>query len=123
MNREVFITCAITGAGPGPHKNPNVPVTPEEIAGDVLAAAEAGAAIAHVHVRDPETKEGSRDPKLYAEVIERVRAVNTDVIINTTAGMGGDFVIGDNDPLIPGPGTDCVSQKERMAHGFSHRPG
>jgi uncharacterized protein (DUF849 family) len=122
MNREVFITCAVTGAGGGPHKNPHVPVTPEEIANDVLAAAEAGAAIAHIHVRDPETKEGSRDTALYAEVIERVRAKNSDVIINTTGGMGGDLVVDPENPLKQMEGTDLVSQKTRLAHVDALRP-
>lgn len=122
MNKNVFITCAVTGAGGGPHKNPHVPVTPEEIANDVLAVAEAGAAIAHIHVRDLKTKEGSRDVGLYTEVIERVRARNTDVIINTTAGMGGDLVIGAEDPLAPGLGTDLVPQKTRLLHVDALRP-
>ncbi|MFY9239900.1 MAG: 3-keto-5-aminohexanoate cleavage protein [Roseovarius sp.] len=122
MNREVFITCAVTGAGGGPHKNPNVPVTPEEIANDVLAVAEAGAAIAHIHVRDPKTKEGSRETSLYAEVIERVRAKNTDVIINTTGGMGGDLAVGKIDPLVPEADTDLISQKERLVHVDALRP-
>ncbi len=122
MNPEAFITCAVTGAGGGPKKNPNVPVAPEQIAADVLAVAEAGAAIAHIHVRDPETTEGSRDVALYAEVIERVREKNTDVIINTTAGMGGDLVFGSDAPLPPQPGSDLVSQKERLAHVEALRP-
>jgi len=122
MKKEVFITCAVTGAGGGPHKNPNVPVTPEEIANDVLAVAEAGASIAHIHVRDPETKEGSRDTALYAEVIDRVRAKNTEVIINTTGGMGGDLVIGADDPFAFGAESDLVSQKTRLVHVDALRP-
>lgn len=122
MTHDVFITCAVTGAGPGPRKNPHVPVTPEQIASDVLAVAEAGAAIAHVHVRDVVTTEGSRDTALYAEVLERVRAVNGDVIVNFTAGMGGDLVFGSYDPLKPGPGTDLVTQEERLVHVERLRP-
>jgi len=122
MNRDVFITCAVTGAGPGPKKNPAVPVKPENIAADVLAAAEAGAAIAHVHVRDPETTEGSRETALYAEVLERVRDHNSDVIVNMTAGMGGDLEIGSDDPLIHGPGTDLVAQDVRLEHVRALRP-
>lgn len=122
MNRKVFITCAVTGAGGGPKKNPHVPVTPEEIANDVLAVAEAGASIAHVHVRDPETTEGSRDTALYEEVIDRVRAKNTEIIINTTAGMGGDLVINSDNPLVSDPGTDLVSQVERLEHVNKLRP-
>ncbi|MGH1424970.1 MAG: 3-keto-5-aminohexanoate cleavage protein [Pseudooceanicola sp.] len=122
MTREAFITCAVTGAGGGPEKNPHVPVTPEQIADDVLAVAEAGAAIAHIHVRDPETTEGSRDTALYAEVIERVRDRNKDIIINTTAGMGGDLVFGAQTPLPPQPGSDLVGQRERLAHVEALRP-
>ncbi|BAB54457.1 hypothetical protein MLTONO_p0006 (plasmid) [Mesorhizobium loti] len=122
MNNEIFITCAVTGAGPGPRKNSNVPVTPAQIAEDVLAVAEAGAAIAHVHVRDPETTEGSRDVKLYAEVLERVRDRNNDIIMNMTAGMGGDLVLGSNDPTQPQPGTDLVNQKTRLLHVEALRP-
>lgn len=122
MNNDVFITCAVTGAGPGPEKNPHVPVTPEQIAADVLAAADAGAAIAHVHVRDPVTGQGSRDTALYSEVLERIRDRNKDVIVNMTAGMGGDFEVGAEDPLEPGPMTDLVSQAERLVHVEELRP-
>jgi len=122
LKKQVFITCAVTGAGAGPHKNPFVPVTPEEIADDVLAVAAAGASIAHIHVRDPKTKEGSRDTALYAEVIERVRAKNTEVIINTTGGMGGDLVIGSDDPFDFGADSDLVSQKARLVHVSALRP-
>lgn len=122
MNQDVFITCAVTGAGPGPRKNPHVPVTPAQIAADVLAVAEAGAAIAHVHVRDPQTTEGSRDTELYAEVLQRVRERNSSVIVNFTAGMGGDLEIGSTDPLVPGPGTDLVTQEERLVHVDRLRP-
>ncbi len=122
MNNDVFITCAVTGAGPGPRKNQHVPVTPEQIAADVLAVAEAGAAIAHVHVRDPRTTEGSRDTALYADVLERVRAKSSDIIVNFTAGMGGDLMIGADNPLVPGPGTDLVNQEERLVHVDRLRP-
>lgn len=122
MNQEVFVTCAVTGAGAGPAKNPHVPVTPEEIANDVLAAADAGASIAHIHVRDLNTKEGSRDTNLYREVIERVRARNTDIILNTTAGMGGDLIIGTDNPLEPEDGTDLIGQRERLVHVEELRP-
>jgi uncharacterized protein (DUF849 family) len=122
MNHDVFITCAVTGAGAGPKKNPHVPVTPEQIANDVLAVADAGAAIAHVHVRDPKTTEGSRDTALYAEVLERVREKNRDVIVNMTAGMGGDLVLSADDPLKAAPGTDLVTQAERLVHVDALRP-
>lgn len=122
MNQDVFITCAVTGAGQGPRKNPHVPVTPAQIAADVLAVAEAGATIAHVHVRNPETTEGSRDTALYTEVLQRVRDRNKSIIVNFTAGMGGDLEIGAANPLIPGPGTDLVSQEERLVHVDRLRP-
>jgi len=116
MNNEVFITCAVTGAGENARKSDKVPITPEAIADDALAAAAAGAAIAHIHVRDPETGEGSRRVDLYREVVERIREKNTELIINLTAGMGGDLVIGNEDPLEAGKGTDFVSALERLAH-------
>ena len=92
MNRNVMITCALTGAGDTVGRSEHVPVTPEQIAASGIAAARAGATIVHVHVRDPETGKGSRDVALYREVVERIRASDIDVIINTTAGMGGDQV-------------------------------
>ncbi|KRS15757.1 3-keto-5-aminohexanoate cleavage protein [Roseovarius indicus] len=122
MKQDVFITCAVTGAGDGPKKNPNVPVTPEQIAADVVAVAEAGAAIAHIHVRDTVTTEGSRDTALYAEVMERVRDAGTDIIINFTAGMGGDLEVGTEDPKQFGAATDLVSQAERVVHIDALRP-
>jgi uncharacterized protein (DUF849 family) len=118
MNFDVFITCAVTGAGDTVSKNPQVPVTPEQIASAALEAAKAGAAIAHIHVRDPDTGRASRDVRLYREVVERIRSADTDVIINLTAGMGGDVVFGSGEtplPLDPG-GTDMVGPTERLAH-------
>ena len=94
MNREVFITCAVTGAGDTLSKHPGVPVTPKQIAEASIEAAKAGAAIAHIHVRDPQTGKAARDVRLYAEVVERIRSSDVDVIINLTAGMGGDVVFG-----------------------------
>lgn len=122
MNREVFITCAVTGGTDNIHKSDKVPITPAQIAEDVIASARAGAAIAHIHVRDPETGMGSRDLKLYAEVVDRVRDSGVDVIINLTAGMGGDLFIGDDDPLDFGPGSDLVSQDVRLEHVEALRP-
>jgi uncharacterized protein (DUF849 family) len=116
MNNDVIITCAVTGAGDTLSKHPGVPVTPEQIADAAIEAAKAGAAVAHIHVRDPETGKGSRDPELFAEVVDRVRSSDTDVIINLTAGMGGDWTPSDDDPAMPGPGTDMVGPLERLAH-------
>ena len=118
MNREVFITCAVNGAGETLDKHPGVPVTPAQIADAAIEAAKAGAAIAHIHVRNPQTGKAARDVHLYAEVVERIRAASVDVIVNLTAGMGGDVVFGAGEkplPLDP-VGTDMVGPTERMAH-------
>lgn len=116
MNYDVIVTCAVTGAGDTTGRSPHVPVTPKEIADAVIEAAKAGAAIAHIHVRDPETGKGSRDPALFKQVVDRVRDSDTDVIINLTAGMGGDWVPDADDPAMPGPGTDMVGPEERLLH-------
>ena len=117
MNREVIISCAITGAGDTTGKHAGVPVTPREIADSAIEAAKAGAAIAHCHVRDPKTGQGSRNPDLYREVVERIRESSTDVIINLTAGMGGDLYIGSGErPLNFGHETDLVGPLERLIH-------
>ena len=116
MNYDVVVTCAVTGAGDTTGKSPHVPVTPKDIAAAAIEAAKAGAAIAHIHVRDPETGKGSRDPKLFKEVVDRVRDSGTDVVINLTAGMGGDWVPSDEAPAMPGPGTDMISAEDRLAH-------
>ena len=122
MNTEVIVTCAVTGAGDTVGKHPAIPVTPQQIADAVIDSANAGAAVAHVHVRDPETGKGSRDCRLYREVVERVRSRNVDVILNLTAGMGGDFELGEHDPKIAGPNTDLVGPLERLVHIEELRP-
>ncbi len=116
MNSEVIITCAVTGAGDTTGRSDKVPVTPEQIADAAIEAARAGAAIAHIHVRDPETGQGSRDVGLFRETVERIRDSGVDVVINLTAGMGGDWVPSEEDPSMPGPGTDMVGPQERLAH-------
>ncbi len=116
MNFEVIVTCAVTGAGDTTGKSKHVPVTPAEVADAAIEAAQAGAAIAHLHVRDPETGQGSRDPALFKEAVDLVRASDTDVVINLTAGMGGDWVPSAEDPAMPGPGTDMIGPEERLAH-------
>ncbi|MER7056041.1 3-keto-5-aminohexanoate cleavage protein [Streptomyces sp. NPDC000351] len=116
VTENVIITCALTGAGDTVRKSPHVPVTPEQIARNAVEAADAGAAVVHIHVRDPETGDPSRDPKLYREVVERIKENGTDVVINLTAGMGGDLVIDPEDPLTHLPGTDLVSGLERLPH-------
>jgi uncharacterized protein (DUF849 family) len=123
MNREVFVTCAVTGAGGTQDRSPHVPRSPEEIAASAIAAAKAGAAVVHCHVRDPRTGAPSRDPALYRAVTERIRAADVDVVLNLTAGMGGDLVLGGTDsPLPEGPGTDMAGAAERVAHLLDCRP-
>ncbi|MGW5067752.1 3-keto-5-aminohexanoate cleavage protein [Streptomyces cyaneofuscatus] len=116
VNQDVIITCALTGAGDTVGRSPHVPVTPEQIAASAVEAAGAGAAVVHIHVRDPETGAPSRDPRLYREVVERIRETGTDVVINLTAGMGGDLVIDPAAPLKQLPGTDLVGGLERLPH-------
>jgi len=123
MNRDVFITCAVTGSGSTQDKSPYVPRSPKDIADSAIAAAKAGAAIVHCHVRDPGTGTPSRDPELYREVTKRIRAADTDVVLNLTAGMGGDMVFGSVEkPLPPGAGTDMAGASERLAHVADCRP-
>jgi len=118
MNWEVFLTCAVSGAGDTAGRSGYVPVTPEQIADAAIDAAQAGAAIAHIHVRDPDTGRGGRDPALYRAVVERIRASGVDVVLNLTAGMGGDLVLGGEEhPLPPDEeGTDMAGAAERLAH-------
>ncbi|MDW4917236.1 3-keto-5-aminohexanoate cleavage protein [Streptomyces californicus] len=116
VNQNVIITCALTGAGDTVGRSPHVPVTPEQIAASAVEAAGAGAAVVHIHVRDPETGAPSREPRLYREVVERIRETGTDVVVNLTAGMGGDLVIDPEAPLRHLPGTDLVSGLERLPH-------
>lgn len=124
MNTEVFITCAVTGAGATTARSELVPVTPSEIAAAALDAARAGAAIAHIHVRDPATGRPSRDVALYRDVVEQIRFSDVDVVLNLTAGMGGDLVLGGvESPLPPrAEGTDMVGATERLAHVAELRP-
>jgi uncharacterized protein (DUF849 family) len=124
VNTEVFITCAVTGVGATTHRSELVPVTPPEIADAALEAARAGAAIVHIHVRNPETGGPSRDPALYREVVERIRASDVDVVLNLTAGMGGDLVLGGVDSPLPpsSEGTDMAGATERLAHVAELRP-
>jgi len=117
MNKEVFITCAVTGSGASQDRSPHVPRSPKEIADSAIAAARAGAAVAHCHVRDPKTGTPARDLKYYREVTDRIREAETDVVLNLTAGMGGDIVFGSPDrPLPLQAGTDMISATERVAH-------
>lgn len=125
MSRNVILTCALTGAGDTTGKSEHVPVTPEEIASDAIAAARAGASVVHIHVRDPQTRQGSREVALYREVARIVGESDVDPVINMTAGMGGDLMV---DPSAPAErlgrieGTDLVSGLERLAHVEELRP-
>ena len=122
MQDHIVITCALTGAGPM-SDNPNHPVTPRQIADSGLAAAEAGAAILHVHVRDPQTREFSGDCALYEEAVGLIREQNPDVILNLTTGLGSGFY--PKDVLLPdtaGPGTHIWSVDQRIAHVLKLRP-
>ena len=122
INYEVIVTCAVTGAGDTVDKHPAIPVTPEQVANAAIEAADAGAAIVHIHVRDPKTGAGSRDIELFRQSVDRVRASGRDVLINLTAGMGGDLVVDDDDPATPAPGSDLVNAQTRMAHVEVLRP-
>jgi uncharacterized protein (DUF849 family) len=124
VNQEAFVTCAVTGAGALTDRSERVPVTPEQIADAALDAARAGAAVVHIHVRDPETGRGSRDVALYRAVVERLRGADVDAVINLTAGMGGDLVLGGAGAPLPldADGTDLVGAEERLAHVAELRP-
>jgi uncharacterized protein (DUF849 family) len=122
MNTNMVVTCAITGAGDTVDRHPAIPVTPEQIATSAIEAADAGAAIVHLHVRDPQTGKGSRDIALFKDVVERVRNSGRNVLINLTAGMGGDLVVDDDNPQVPGEGTDLITAEQRMAHVELLRP-
>jgi len=117
MNRNVIVTCAVTGSGDSVNKHPAIPVTPKEIANAAIEAAKAGAAIAHIHVREPDSGKPSRRVELYSEVVSRIRESNVDVIINLTTGMGGDLFLGpDEEPMNFSDNTDCVGIMERIKH-------
>ena len=118
MNRDVFITCAVTGAGDTVSKSAHVPITPKQIAESAIDAAKAGAAVVHCHVRNPETGAAARNRELYKEVTDRIRSADIDVVLNLTAGMGGDLVFGNVEapfPVNPN-GTDMAGATERVAH-------
>ena len=117
MNPNVIITCALTGAGDTVGKHPAIPVTPTQIAAAAVEAAKAGATVVHCHVRNPANGQVSRDPALYAEVMDRIRDSGVDVIVNLTAGMGGDLEIGAGEnPTHFGPNTDLIGPMARLIH-------
>src|SRR6202042_3363150 len=114
--QKTFITCAITGNLTRPEQSPHLPITPQQIADSALEAAEAGAAIAHIHVRDPETGRPSMEIELYRDVMDRIRARNSSLIINLTTGPGGRFVPSEEDPKVAGPGTTLMLPEKRVEH-------
>ncbi len=122
MQRKVMIACAVTGSADTPSRNPAVPVTPAQIAASAIDAAKAGAAIVHIHVRNPKTTKPSMDGALYREVVERIRSSGSDVLINLTTGPGARFIPGDDDPLKPAPGSTLALPAERVRHVVELKP-
>src|SRR6185369_3244461 len=122
MQRKVIIACAVTGSADTPSRNPAVPVTPAQIAASAIDAAKAGAAIVHIHVRDPQTTRPSMELAHYREVVERVRASGTDALINLTTGPGARFVPGVDDAMKPGPGTTLALPAARVRHVQELKP-
>ena len=122
MNTEVILTCAVTGGGDTVGKHPAIPCTPRQIADATIESANAGASVAHIHVRDPETGAPGRDRGCFRQVVDFVRESNVDVMINLTTGMGGEYYPGGDDPAVGGPGTDFAPPEERVAHVEELRP-
>jgi len=121
-NRKTIITCAVTGNLTKPEQHPGLPITPEQIANASLEAAQAGAAVVHIHVRDPRSGRPSMDLDLYRQVIERIRAVDADLIINLTTGPGGRFVPSDEDPKVAAAGTTLLAPEKRVEHIAALKP-
>ncbi len=122
MNRDVIITCALTGSADTVGKHPAIPVTPAEIAAAAVEAAKAGAAVAHIHVRDPETGKTSRDPALFREVVARLRDAGTDIIVNLTTGGGARWLPGEDDPAVGHPSSALAPPEDRVVHIEELRP-
>jgi uncharacterized protein (DUF849 family) len=122
VQEKVIITCAVTGSAPTVGKHPAIPVTPEEIARAAIDAGRAGAAVAHIHVRDPKTGGPSRDVALFREVVERIRASDSDIVLNLSCGAGGRYVPGTEDPLVPDPASTLADPLERVAHVVALKP-
>ena len=116
MSKPIILTCAVTGGHNNQAKHPDFPITPEQIANDCINAAKAGAAIAHIHVRDPKTGMRSGDPDLFREVVQRIRDSGSDVLINLTSSEGGRFAPGAEDAGVGGPGTTLVQPLDRLKH-------
>lgn len=122
MSQEVVVTCAVTGSHQNFHRHPNFPITPQQIAEACLEARAAGAAVVHIHVRDPKTGAAVGDPALYREVVERIRDSGSDVLINLTTGEGGRFVPSEEEPSVGGPGTTLRAPLSRVRHIEDLRP-
>jgi uncharacterized protein (DUF849 family) len=120
--RKTIITCAVTGNLTKPEQHPGLPITPQQIATSALQAAQAGAAVVHIHVRDPQTGRPSMELDLYRQVIERIRAVDSELIINLTTGPGGRFIPSDDDPKVAAPGTTLLPPERRVEHIAALRP-
>ena len=116
MSRKVIVTCAVTGNAPFNPKHPVMPVTPAEIAASCLEAAKAGASIVHIHVRDPATGKGSRDPRLFKEVVDRIRSSGVNIVINLTCGLGAFLMPDPDDESRALPESDVLPAAERMRH-------
>jgi uncharacterized protein (DUF849 family) len=119
---QTIITCAVTGSITRPDQHPGLPITPEQIARSTIEAAKAGAAVAHLHVRDPQMGSPSMEVALYREVVERIRESGSDILINLTTGPGGRFVPGEDDPKVAGPGTNLLPPERRVEHVVALRP-
>src|SRR5437764_3669801 len=122
MARPVIISCAVTGGAPSTKLSPYVPVTPEQIANEAIAAAKAGAAIVHIHVRDPETGGGSMEKKHYKEVVDRIRADGVNVLINLTTGPGASYTPSPEDPRRATPGSTISHPAKRVEHVLELKP-
>lgn len=116
MDTKTILTCAVSGNAPFNRKHPNFPVTPAQIAASCLEAAAAGASVVHIHVRDPETGEGSRDPALFREVVDRIRDSGVDILINLTCGLGAFFLPDPENEARGLPGSDMLTAQERVRH-------
>ncbi len=122
MAQEVILTCAVTGGHNNHTKHPNFPITPKQIAQECLEARSAGAAVVHIHVRDPETGEHVGNPAYFREVVERIRDSGSDLLINLTSGYGGRYIPSDEDPRVAGPGSTLIPPEQRMRHILELRP-
>jgi uncharacterized protein (DUF849 family) len=122
MQQKVIITCAVTGNITKPEQHPGLPITPQQIADSALDAAEAGASVAHIHVRDPDTGKPSMEVEYYREVMERIRRVNKDMVINLTTGPGGRFIPSEDNPQVAAPGSTLMVPEKRVAHITALKP-